>query len=151
MGGPVLLVSDFLECQSCICGKMIQSPSTSSFTRASNILDVVHTDLMGPISPPTPSGKKYILTFINDHSRNNRVYLLKSKDETYETFLHYKAWAEKRANCQIHKLKSDRGGEYSSNQFMKCLLESGIETERGPAHRPQANSVAEQFNRTLLG
>lgn len=94
---------------------------------------------------------KYILTFIDDNTRINCIFLLKSKDQTFESFRQYKAWIEKRTNREIHKLKSDRGGEYSSSEFLKCLRDMGIEVERGPAYRPQANSVAERFNRTLLG
>lgn len=77
IGGQILNQSDFLECKACVCGKMVQSPSTSSFTQAKHVLDVVHSDLMGPISPPTISGNHYILTFIDNCSRKNHIYLLK--------------------------------------------------------------------------
>lgn len=58
---------------------------------------------------------------------------------------------EKQTGRSIVKLKSDRGGEYSSNEFLEYLQTEGIQTERGPAQRPMANAVAERFNRTMLG
>lgn len=48
------------------------------------------------------------------------------------------------------KLKTDRGGEYSSHAFLNYLQEMGIQTERGPANRPMANSVSKRFNLTLI-
>lgn len=58
---------------------------------------------------------------------------------------------EKQTQCLIVKLKSDRGGEYSCAEFVRYLQEEGIQVERGPAHCPMANGVAERFNRTLIG
>lgn len=143
--------SDFTGCTACLEGKSSQTPSTSPFHRSPHVLDVVHSDLLGPISPPTKAGKKYILSFIDDHTRHNHLYLLASKDETPRCFAHYKALIERQTGRSIKKLKTDRGGEYSSTAFLTFLLNEGIETERGPANRPQANSVAEPFFRTLLG
>lgn len=58
---------------------------------------------------------------------------------------------ENQTGRSIVKLKTDRGGEYSSTEFLNYLQSEGIQIERGPAHRPMANAVAERFNRTLLG
>lgn len=51
---------------------------------------------------------------------------------------------------EIVKLKSNRGGEYTSTKFLEYLKDSGVEVERGPDDRPQANSVSERFNLTIL-
>lgn len=133
---------DFLPCDSCAMGKLSQSPRNSSFHCSPHLLNVIHSDLLGPISPPTKSGAQYIMTFINDHSQYNTCYLLKSKDEAFEKFKQYKAMIEKQSHRSIIKLKSNRGGEYSLREFMKFLQEEGIQIERGPAHRPMANGVA---------
>lgn len=57
---------------------------------------------------------------------------------------------ENQTGSRIVKLKTDRGGEYSSLEFIKFLADEGIQTERGPAERPMANSISERFNWTLL-
>lgn len=77
--------------------------------------------------------------------------MLSSKDETFSCFKSYKALVERQTGRRIGKLKSDRGGEYSSNAFIQFLDEAGIQIERGPAHRPPANSVSERFFRTIMG
>ena len=147
----ILSRKDFSPCDSCAMGKLSQSPSTSSFVRSSHVLDVIHSDLLGPISPSTKSGARYIMTFIDDHTRYNICYLLNNKDEAYGKFKQYKSMIENQTGRNIVKLKTDRGGEYSSQEFLNYLQSAGIQTERGPAHRPMANGVAERFNQTLLG
>lgn len=141
---------NFPQCDACALGKLTRAPSTHSFHRSPAPLNLVHSDLIGPISPSTKSGYKYIVTFIDDHTRFSVIYLMKSKDQTFEISKQYKTLMEKKCGRKIMKLKSDRGGEYSSAKFLQYLADEGIETERGPADRPKADSVAEQYNRTLL-
>lgn len=63
----------FQPCDACTLGKLQQSPSTSSFRRATRVLDVIHSDLIGPITPSTNSGYRYILTFVDDYTRYNHI------------------------------------------------------------------------------
>lgn len=147
----ILTRKDFLPCDDCAMGKLTQSPSTSSFHRSPRVLNLVHSDILGPISPATKSGMKYIISFIDDHSRFTKLYLLKSKDQAFEAFKQYKALMENKLGVKIQKLKSDRGGEYSSTAFINYLKQEGIEEKKGPAQRPTADSVAERYFRTLLG
>lgn len=105
---------------------------------------------MGSITPSSIGGKKYIITFIDDHTRFCKIYFLSSKDEAFSAFKHYKIWFESRVKHKILKLKSDRGGEYSSTAFLNMLHTEGIDIERGPANRPTSNGVAERYNRTLI-
>jgi len=144
-------ISDFGFCESCAMGKTTRTPATSSFHRSDRVLACVHSDLMGPINPLSVGGKQYIMTFVDDFTRYNSVYLLKSKSEAFNAFKHYQLWMEANTGHKLLKLKTDRGGEYSSTEFLEYLRSLAIDTERGPARRPQANSVAERFNRTLLG
>lgn len=57
-------------CPSCILGKQARFsfPQATAF-RAERVLDLIHGDLFGPITPHTPSGKRYIFVLIDDHSR----------------------------------------------------------------------------------
>ena len=51
------------------------------------------------------------MTFIDDFSRYTKVYLLRSKDETFDMFLAYKAEVENQLNKKIKRVRSNRGGE----------------------------------------
>jgi len=55
------------------------------------------------------------VTFIDDYFKFCNTYLLKSKDEVLDWFKMYKAEAENQLEKKIKILRSDRGGEYTSN------------------------------------
>ncbi|GJW44169.1 zinc finger, CCHC-type containing protein [Tanacetum coccineum] len=50
----------------------------------------------------------------------------------------------------IKSVRSDRGGEYMSQEFLDHLKEHGIIAHRTPLYTPQHNGVSERRNRTLL-
>lgn len=68
IGTPAPSQSQFLGCDGCLEGKSTQSPSTSSFHHSPHVLSIVHSDLLGSISPYSRTGKTYILSLINDHT-----------------------------------------------------------------------------------
>lgn len=141
----------FAACDACTLGKLQQVPSTSSFHRATHILDFFHSDLIGPINPPASSGYLYSLTFVDDYTRYNQIYLLRHKSDVSIKFQQYKVMMENQTGTKIVKLKSDcGGGEYSSNELIQFLQDEGIPTERGPAERPMANLISKTFDWTLL-
>jgi transposase InsO family protein len=84
---------------------------------ATRPLELIHTDICGPITPDSFSGKEYFITFIDDYSRKCLVYFLEKKSEAFETFKKFKFMVEKMMGKKIQSLRSDRGGEYLSNQF----------------------------------
>jgi transposase InsO family protein len=72
------------------------------------------------------------------------VFLLKTKDEALECFKTYKAKVENQLEKKIKRVRSDRGGEYFSNEFDLFCAEKGIIHERTPPYSPQSNGVAEK-------
>ena len=67
---------------------------SNTTARTSKLLEVIHSDVCGPMSVATFSGKRYFVTFIDDKSRYCVVYLLKSKSEVAVKFMEYAAMAE---------------------------------------------------------
>jgi transposase InsO family protein len=47
-------------------------------------------------------------------------------------------------------LRTDRGGEYTSNYFQSYLKNQGIQHQLTAPYSPQQNGVAERFNRTII-
>ena len=95
-------------------------------------------------------GYEYFVTFIDDYSKYGYIYLLRCKFECFDKFKEFKAEIEKRHGIYIKSLRSDRGGEYLSNDFISYLSEQGITSQMSAPRTPQQNGVAERRNRTLL-
>ena len=74
--------------------------------------DLVHFDLWGASPITSVIGVRYFLLFIDNYSRFTWIYLLKTKDETFPTFLKFKNTVATQFNSQIKALQSDWGGEY---------------------------------------
>ena len=74
------------HCDVCIQGKMKRKKFPVSDSRAENVLDLVHSDIAGKISPRTQGKNQYVLTFLDDHSRFSDLYLMKKKSETLPHF-----------------------------------------------------------------
>ena len=73
-------------CESYLLGKMSKSPFTKNGERASNVLNLIHTDVYGPMNVSARYGFIYFITFIDDLSRYASVYLMKHKSESFEMF-----------------------------------------------------------------
>ena len=140
-----------LACKGCIEGKQhrVAFPSDGG-RRATKVLEIVHSDVCGPMRTTSIGGGKYFVTFIDDFSRKMWVYILKSKGECFERFREYKALVETQSEHKIKVLRSDNGGEYMSNAFLAFLKAHGIEKQTSTPYTPQQNGVAERANRTIV-
>lgn len=65
----ILYQNGFSLCDACAMKNLPQSRSTFYFHISCQLLDLLHSDLIGPISLPTQLCAQYILTFVNDHTR----------------------------------------------------------------------------------
>jgi transposase InsO family protein len=90
------------------------------------------------------------MTLTDDFSRKTWIYVLKDKSETFEKFKYFKALVENESGCKIQCLRTDRGGEYTSNAFNSFCISHGIKRQLTTAYTPQQNGVSERKNRTLL-
>lgn len=69
-----------IPCEICLKAKQVRFPFDSERTKATRPLEIIHTDLCGPIDPETWDGKKYILTVSDDYTHFAVIYLLKHKN-----------------------------------------------------------------------
>lgn len=137
--------------EECVKGKLTRSPHTQKLSqRSTRPLQLVHTDICGPIQPTTHDGKKYFLTFIDDFTHFTVTYLLKQKSETLEKFKEYEAWITNHFERNISIIRCDNGTEYTSNDFKNLCKEKGIRIQNTIRYTPEQNGVAERANRTLI-
>ncbi|KAL8116619.1 hypothetical protein AgCh_022965 [Apium graveolens] len=142
----------YQECESCLLGKMTKPHFTGKGQRATKRLELIHSDVCGPMRVMARGGYYYFITFTDDFSRYGYVYLMKNKSDSFEKFKEYKVEVEKQigGDANIKILRSDRGGEYLSTEFREYLKECGIVSQLTPPGTPQWNGVSERRNRTLL-
>jgi hypothetical protein len=93
-------------CEAYLLGKRTKMPFSGFSERASNLLELIHTDVCGPISTRTRGGYQYFITFTDDLSRYGYVYLMKHKSETFEKFKEFQSevenqWARKSRPCDM--------------------------------------------------
>ncbi|KAG7547574.1 Zinc finger CCHC-type superfamily [Arabidopsis suecica] len=138
-------------CASCLLGKQARQPfpQTTSF-RAKDILELIHGDLCGPITPSTSAGNRYIFVLIDDHSRYMWTFLLKEKNEAFNKFKIFKASIEQETGSTVKTFRTDRGGEFVSHEFNTFCDITGIKRHLTAPYSPQQNGVVERRNRTLM-
>ena len=127
--------------------------------RASDVLELIHTDICGPFPMASWNGQTYFITFIDDFFRYGYLYLIHDKSQSLDVFKNYKAEVENQLNERIKSVRSNCGGEYygryngSGEQrpgpFAKFLEECGIVPQYTMLGTPNMNGVAERRNRTL--
>ena len=114
-------------CKGCIHGKQHCTPlPNEGGKRATELLELIHTDVCGPMSTNSIGGARYFVTFIDDKSRKTFVYFLRTKDQVFTKFKEFRAMVQIQTGKRIKALRSDNGGEYISKNFQKYLKLSGI-------------------------
>ena len=85
----------FDACKPCLMGKMTKTPFSGTMERANNLLEIIHTDVCGPMSVDARGEYRYFLTFTDDLSRYGYIYLMKHKSEIIERFKEFQSEVEK--------------------------------------------------------
>ena len=139
-------------CEGCQYGKAHRLPFDRSITRSKVPLERIHSDLFGPTRTPSYSGFNYMLLFVDDFTRFTWVYFVKNKSDVFAKFQEFKDTVENSFNKKIkkiHILRTDNGGEFTSDEFFLFCRRHGIRRELSCADTPQQNGVAERKIRHL--
>jgi hypothetical protein len=84
----------FETCEPCLMGKMTRTPFSCTMERATDLLEIIHTDVCSPMSVSARGGYRYFVTFTDDLSRHGYIYLMKHKSETFENFNEFQSEVE---------------------------------------------------------
>ena len=101
-------------CEGCVLGKhhRLSFPKGVAW-RAKKQLELVHTDVCGPMQTPSHAQNRYFILFIDDYTRMTWVYFMRQKSEVFSIFKKFKILVEKQSGYFIKMLRSDRGKEYT--------------------------------------
>jgi hypothetical protein len=146
--GPLAKV-DLPICEPCLAGKACRKPFGKA-VRATQPLELIHSDICGPMNVKARHGASYFLTFIDDYTRYGYVQLIAHRYEALDCFKRFVAEVENQHEKSLKALRTDRGREYLSDQFKDLCEEKGIRRQLTISNTLQQNGVAERRNRTLL-
>ena len=138
------------NCNGCDLGKMTNHPYKAIGSRSHQILELVHTDLCGPMKKPSLSGARYFMIFVDDFSRKTFVYFLRHKSDAQSTIKEFIVHVERQTGQKVKMIKSDNGGEYKSRSLANYLLGHGISHNFAVPYTPQQNGTAERTNRIVI-
>lgn len=138
------------SCVVCCEGKQTRLPFSVSTSTSSKILEVVHTDLCGPMEKKSLGLARYYLLFVDDYSRMCFVYFLKEKNEVFKYFREFKTQVENQQSQKIKILRSDNGGEFCSVEMENYLKRHGIIHQKTVAYTPEQNGLSERYNRSIV-
>jgi len=106
-------------CTACIEGKAHKEPSPRmKETSSKEVLDLIHSDVCGPLSHKTFGGARCFVTFIDDKSRKVWVHTLKRKSDVFTIFKELTAFVETETGNKI-KHCVQYGGEYTTLEFQE--------------------------------
>ncbi|SGY18614.1 BQ5605_C014g07413 [Microbotryum silenes-dioicae] len=142
-------VEEFV-CNACLGSKGHRLPFPDSESHSPERLGLVHSDVL---SFPTPSltGKRYLVTFLDDHSRKLWAYAIDHKSDVFPTFQTWLAKVlELETDARLRILCTDNGGEYRSNAFTEFCKSRGIRRQYSIPYTPQQNGRAERVNLSIV-
>ena len=116
-----------MTCHGCEARKSTRKPFSGSARTTSRILEVIHSDLAGPMQVKSIQGSLYTATFVNSYSCHVVVYCIRSKDQFVAALQKFISWAETQTSEKLHTLHSNRGGKYMAASVKDVLNQRGIE------------------------
>ena len=154
------------DCLDCKLGKSKRKPFNETRKRATKVLQVIHADVMGAITPCSfRSGCKYIVTFTDDYSRYALAYAIPNKMSVHSALRDYINEVRELINdheprtisihncnegqtfkCKIGKLHTDNGTEYKTTEMKQFLNQEKIKWDPCFPRTPQHNGCAERLN-----
>jgi hypothetical protein len=144
--------SNFDMCVDCVKGKLTSKTRRQKDGRSKNVLELIHTDICGPITLAALGNYRYFITFIDDYSRYGHIELIREKSESLDVFKNFKASVEIQRNKNVKVVRSYRSGEYygrydetrqNAGPFARFLQACGIEAQYTMPRTPEKNGVAE--------
>ncbi|KAL0364512.1 UNVERIFIED_CONTAM: Retrovirus-related Pol polyprotein from transposon TNT 1-94 [Sesamum angustifolium] len=138
-------------CEACLQGKQHKKlfPSGTSW-RAKAVLELIHTDVCGPMRTPSHEQNRYFILFINDYSKMTWVYFMREKSKVFKVFKKFKKLVEKQSGRSIKFSEAIGKKNITAQKFDKFCEEEGIEHQTTVSYNPQQNGVSERKNRTVM-
>jgi len=135
---------------------MTQLPFRDAEHNTTAPLEIVPSDLSGPMKHKSIGRSSYFMILIDDYTKFTAVYFLKKKSEAPECFKNYKAYvdkvhSQKGSNYVIKAVRTNGRGEFTGAAFLRELEKTGIEAHSTVLYTTQEDEISENGNRVLVG
>ena len=139
-----------LKSEICLRRNMTRTPFPKRSERKSELLDLVHSDLCGPMRIQSAGKAKYLITFIDDKFRWCEVRFLRNKVEASAASKGFKAMVANQKERNIKCLQTDNSGECLNKKSDNFLKTNAILPRLTIPYNTEQNNIAERKNRTLI-
>lgn len=133
---------DFAFCEHCIMEKQHRQAFTVGTHTSTEIMEYVHSDVWDPSPTASLLEKFYYVSFIDDYSKYVWVYFFTHKSKVFPIFKTWRAQVETHIGKRVKYLRSDNGGEYTSEEFQRYCTEEEITCHFTTVYTPQQNAVS---------
>jgi hypothetical protein len=151
--GVKIETKDRSFCDTCATAKtkVLPFPKQRSH-RPEEAMELITSDLKGPLLESSQDGYKYMITFNCGYSTWCAIDFLRSKSaqEVLDATKKFISTATSETNKQVKTLLTDNGSEYVNQHMESYLLEQGIKHQRTSPYSPQQNGQAERRNQTIM-
>ncbi|CAI7777425.1 unnamed protein product [Closterium sp. NIES-54] len=147
---PPLPPSPAPPCLPCVEGRHRAAPHSSSFPLKTAPLQTLHMDMWGPARVSGQGCKRYFLLVIDEYTRYNTVFHLRSKGQVVDVLIPWIRTVRLQLREQFNtdlpvlRLHSDRGGEFSSDLLRDYCRGEGILQSFMLPESPQQSGIAER-------
>jgi len=140
-------------CSDCPLGRMQRLPREQvSDNPAEMVLERIFCDLKGPVNPPTPSGYRYLVLFLDEFTSMKWGFLVKDRTDQLQVFKDFQSHIERFCDASIEEVpfvRTDGAREFDES-FRSYLISKGIAHELRAADQPQQMGKVEVCFRVLF-
>ncbi|CAI7880208.1 unnamed protein product [Closterium sp. NIES-54] len=139
------------SCETCLSSKFSRFPFHLAVGQSSDLVELVHVDLVGPMKVKGDGGALYSMTMVDDYTRLTWSFPLANKSDAARVIIEeWLPMVERESGKRVKAIRSERGGEFLGAEFRSWLKRHGIKQQLTTAYTPKVNSVAERANRTII-
>ena len=108
----------------------------------------MHWDLWGPASVKSLNGNHYVAAWINDATRQTKLYFQAKRSQTFNSYKKDEAYIKTQTRKCIKSCRSDQGGEFLLTQFTNHQDLKGTRRELTIHDSPPQNGISKRGMRT---
>lgn len=137
-------------CEPCALGKQHRSPFKASSSMTTRPLELIHTDVCGPMPLTSLGGNNYFVTLLDDYSKLSLAQPIARKSDAATAVQDALIMLENQTGVRVKRLRCDNGTEYINANLKAFCTSKGIKLETTVRYTPEQNGAAERLNRTLM-